>query len=222
MEALSIGVPMKDTDIALRTNLVTLTEEDGPFAERTILDHSAGEISTEDAAVLLEAVKAELQDETYQFYVGTSYRHLLIWDQGQVLDLTAPHDHLGQKIGPFLPEDETLRRMMVRSYEILKEHPLNLARKAAGKNPANCLWFWGAGTKPLLPSFEKKTGKKGAMISAVDLLKGIAVGSGMTQYFGGGGRRHPGNQLRRKSPGSGGSPDPGRLRFRVCPRGGSR
>ena len=180
LEALSIGVPMKDTDIALRTNLVTLTEEDGPFAERTILDHSAGEISTEDAAVLLEAVKAELQDETYQFYVGTSYRHLLIWDRGQVLDLTAPHDHLGQKIGPFLPEDETLRRMMVRSYEILKEHPLNLARKAAGKNPANCLWFWGAGTKPLLPSFEEKTGKRGAMISAVDLLKGIAVGSGMT------------------------------------------
>ena len=180
LEALSIGVPMKDTDIALRTNLVTLTEEEVPFGEQTILDHSSGEISTADAAVLLEAVKRELQNETYQFYVGTSYRHLLIWDRGQVLDLAQPHDHLGQKIGPYLPEEETLRRMMVRSYEILKNHPLNLARKAAGKNPANCCWFWGAGTKPLLPSFEEKTGKKGAMISAVDLLKGIAVGSGMT------------------------------------------
>lgn len=179
LEALSIGVPMKDTDIALRTNIVTLSDDDVPFEEKTILDHSSGEISTEDAAVLLKAVKEELQNETYQFYVGTSYRHLLIWDQGQVVDLAQPHDHLGQKIGPFLPEDPTLRKMMIRSYEILKNHPLNQARIAAGKNPANCFWFWGAGTKPILSSFEEKTGKKGVMISAVDLLKGIAVGAGM-------------------------------------------
>ncbi len=179
LEALSIGVPMKDTDIALRTNIVTLSDDDVPFEEKTILDHSSGEISTEDAAILLKAVKEELQNETYQFYVGTSYRHLLIWDQGQVVDLAQPHDHLGQKIGPFLPEDPTLRKMMIRSYEILKNHPLNQARIAAGKNPANCFWFWGAGTKPILSSFEEKTGKKGVMISAVDLLKGIAVGAGM-------------------------------------------
>ena len=179
LEALSIGVPMKDTDIALRTNIVTLSDDDVPFEEKTILDHSSGEISTEDAAILLESVKEELQNETYQFYVGTSYRHLLIWDQGQVVDLAQPHDHLGQKIGPFLPEDPTLRKMMIRSYEILKNHPLNQARIAAGKNPANCFWFWGAGTKPILSSFEEKTGKKGVMISAVDLLKGIAVGAGM-------------------------------------------
>ncbi|WP_434310838.1 cofactor-independent phosphoglycerate mutase [Hominifimenecus sp. rT4P-3] len=183
LEALSIGVPMKDTDIALRTNIVTLSDDDVPFEEKTILDHSSGEISTEDAAVLLEAVKKELQNEIYQFYVGTSYRHLLIWDQGQVVDLAQPHDHLGQKIGPFLPEDPVLRQMMVRSYEILKDHPLNQARKAAGKNPANCFWFWGAGTKPILSSFEEKTGLKGAMISAVDLLKGIAVGAGMTNII---------------------------------------
>lgn len=179
LEALSIGVPMKDTDIALRTNIVTLSDDDVPFEEKTILDHSSGEISTEDAAILLEAVKEELQNETYQFYVGTSYRHLLIWDQGQVVDLAQPHDHLGQKIGPFLPEDPALRKMMIRSYEILKNHPLNQARIAAGKNPANCFWFWGAGTKPILSSFEEKTGKRGVMISAVDLLKGIAVGAGM-------------------------------------------
>lgn len=179
LEALSIGVPMKTTDIALRTNIVTISDDDVPFEEKTILDHSSGEISTEDAAVLLEAVKKELQNETYQFYVGTSYRHLLIWNQGQVVELTAPHDVLGQTIGQYLPHDEMLRRMMIRSYEILKDHPLNQARKAAGKNPANCFWFWGAGTRPALSSFEEKTGLKGSMISAVDLLKGIAVGAGM-------------------------------------------
>lgn len=179
LEALSIGVPMKATDIALRTNIVTISDDDVPFEEKTIIDHSSGEISTADAALLLEAVKKELQNETYQFYVGTSYRHLLIWNQGQVVELTPPHDVLGQTIGQHLPQDEMLRKMMIRSYEILKDHPINQARKAAGKNPANCFWFWGAGTRPALSSFEEKTGLKGAMISAVDLLKGIAVGAGM-------------------------------------------
>ncbi|MCD8010894.1 MAG: cofactor-independent phosphoglycerate mutase [Lachnospiraceae bacterium] len=180
LEALSIGVPMKDTDIALRANIVTLSDDEVPFEEKRILDHSSGEISTEDAAILLDAVRAELQNETYQFYVGTSYRHLLIWNQGQVIDLVQPHDVLGQVIGDKLPQDEMLRFMMKRSFEILNHHPLNEARRAAGKNPANCLWFWGAGTKPMLSSFEEKNGKRGAMISAVDLLKGIAVGAGMT------------------------------------------
>ena len=179
LEALSIGVPMKASDIALRTNIVTISDDDVPFEEKTIIDHSSGEISTADAAVLLEAVKKELQNETYQFYVGTSYRHLLIWNQGQVVELTQPHDVLGQTIGQHLPQDEMLRKMMIRSYQILKDHPINQARKAAGKNPANCFWFWGAGTRPALSSFEEKTGLKGAMISAVDLLKGIAVGAGM-------------------------------------------
>ena len=180
LEALSIGVPMKDTDIAIRTNIVTISDDDLPFEEKTIIDHSSGEISTADAAVLLEAVKAELQNETYQFYVGTSYRHLLIWDQGRVVDLVQPHDVLEQTIGQHLPKEEKLREMMKKSYDILKDHPINQARKAAGKNPANCLWFWGAGTRPALSSFEEKNGCKGAMISAVDLLKGIAVGAGMT------------------------------------------
>ncbi len=180
LEALSIGVPMKDTDIALRANIVTLSDDEVPFEEKRILDHSSGEISTEDAAILLDAVRTELQNETYQFYVGTSYRHLLIWNQGQVIDLVQPHDVLGQAIGDKLPQDEMLRFMMKRSFEILNHHPLNEARRAAGKNPANCLWFWGAGTKPMLSSFEEKNGKRGAMISAVDLLKGIAVGAGMT------------------------------------------
>lgn len=178
LEALSIGVPMEETDVAFRCNIVTLSEDE-PYEEKTIIDHSSDEISTEDAAVLLDAVRAELEDENYQFYVGTSYRHCTIWKNGRVVPLSAPHDHLGENAGPYLPKDETLRRMQKRSYEILSQHPINLARKEKGLNPANSLWFWGAGTRPMLSSFEEKYGKKGVMISAVDLLKGIAVGAGM-------------------------------------------
>lgn len=179
LEALSIGVPMKDTDIAVRCNIVTISEDDVPFEEKTIIDHSASEISTEDCAVLLNEVAEQLANETYQFYVGTSYRHCLIWNQGKIVELTPPHDVLGQKIGQYLPEDEALRGMMKKSYDILVNHPINMERKKKGLNPANCCWFWGAGTKPMLSSFEEKTGKRGMMVSAVDLLKGIAVGAGM-------------------------------------------
>ncbi len=179
LEALSIGVPMKDTDVAIRCNIVTISEDDVPFEEKTIIDHSASEISTEDCAVLLNEVMKELANETYQFYVGTSYRHCLIWNQGQVVELTPPHDVLGRVIAPYLPADVQLREMMKKSYDILVNHPINVERKKQGLNPANCCWFWGAGTKPMLSSFEEKTGKKGMMVSAVDLLKGIAVGAGM-------------------------------------------
>ena len=179
LEALSIGVPMKDTDIALRCNIVTVSEEDVPYAERTIIDHSSSEISTEDASVLLEAVKKELQDDIYSYYVGTSYRHLLIWDKGQVVPLTPPHDILGKVIGEYLPKEDKLREMMEKSYDILNNHPLNVERAAKGLHKANSIWFWGAGTRPALDSFEEKTGMKGVMISAVDLLKGIAIGAGM-------------------------------------------
>lgn len=180
LEALSIGVPMKETDIALRCNIVTISEEEGiPFEERTIIDHSSGEISTEECTVLLEAVKAQLQNETFRFYAGTSYRHCLIWDKGEVVELTQPHDVLGRMIGPYLPADQRFRDMMKRSYEILEHHPVNEERRKKGLRPANCCWFWGAGTKPVLSAFEAQHHKKGVMISAVDLLKGIAVGAGM-------------------------------------------
>ena len=179
LEALSIGVPMKEDDIALRCNVVTISEEDTDFEKQTIIDHSSSEISTEDAAILIEVVKKELAKEGYHFYVGTSYRHCLIWEKGEVVELTPPHDVLEQVIGEYLPKDAVLRNMMKKSYDILKNHPLNQERKKNGLNPANCLWFWGAGTKPMLDDFQKKTGKQGIMISAVDLLKGIAVGSGM-------------------------------------------
>lgn len=179
LEALSIGVPMQDDDIALRCNIVTLSEEECPFEKRTILDHSSGEISTQDCAVLVEAVRKELESDNYHFYVGTSYRHCLIWNKGKVLDLTAPHDVLGKQIEEYLPQESILYEMMKRSYDILVNHPINIERKKRGENPANCCWFWGAGTKPALDSFYEKTGKRAAMISAVDLLKGIAVGAGM-------------------------------------------
>lgn len=183
LEALSIGAQMKDTDVVFRCNIVTLSENPGAYEDQVILDHSSDEISTEDAAVLLKAVCEELENEEYRFYVGTSYRHCMIWDKGQVLELTPPHDVLTQRIGQYLPSDPVLRKMQERSYEILKNHPLNMERKAKGLNPANSFWFWGAGTKPILDSFEKNYHKKGAMISAVDLLKGIAVGAEMDRIL---------------------------------------
>lgn len=179
LEALSIGVPMKDTDIAVRCNIVTVSDDNLPYEEKTMIDHSSSEISTEDAAILLEAVRKEFQNETYQFYTGTSYRHCLIINNGSVMELAQPHDILERVIGEYLPSDKVLYDMMKRSYDILNNHPLNVERAKQGLNKANSLWFWGAGTKPLLTSFEEKTGKRGAMISAVDLLKGIAVGAEM-------------------------------------------
>lgn len=179
LEALSIGVDMEEGDIAIRCNIVTLTEDDLPYEEKTIIDHSSSEISTEDANVLLEALKAEMEDDIYQFYTGTSYRHCTIWKHGQVSELTPPHDILGKKIREYLPTDDKLREMMKKSYTILNQHPLNVERAKKGLNKANSIWFWGAGTKPELDDFKEKFGKKGAMISAVDLLKGIAVGAGM-------------------------------------------
>lgn len=180
LEALSIGVPMKDTDIALRMNIVSITDDpDKSFEEQTIIDHSSSEISTEDCAILVEALKEKLQSEEFQFYVGTSYRHCLIWNNGRVIDLVQPHDVLGTTIGQHLPKEQAFLDMMKISYELLKDHPVNIERKKKGLNPANCAWFWGAGTKPMLSSFEEKTGHKGMMVSAVDLLKGIGVGASM-------------------------------------------
>ena len=178
LEALSVGVEMAEDDVVFRCNVVTLTDDE-PYAEKTIVDHSSGEISTEDADILVNALRQHLQNESFRFYTGTSYRHIMVWKRGKVLDMEQPHDHLGQVIGPFLPKEPVFRDMMERSFSILNDHPVNLKRAAEGKNKANSAWFWGAGTKPSLQSFREKTGMQGAMISAVDLLKGIAVGAGM-------------------------------------------
>ena len=178
LEALSLRIDMEPTDIIFRCNLVTLSEDE-PYEEKTILDHSSGEISSEDADILMDAIREAFDSDTISFHSGTSYRHITIWKEGQLLDFEAPHDHLGEKTGPNLPQHPLFRQMMERSFQILNEHPLNQKRAAEGKNKANSLWFWGAGTKPSLDDFHGKTGLKGTMISAVDLLKGIAVGAGM-------------------------------------------
>ena len=179
LEALSIGVPMKDTDVAIRCNIVTVSDEETEYKDKKMIDHSAGEISTEDADVLIQAVQEAFGNEMFHFYTGTSYRHLLIWDKGSVVELTPPHDILTKTIGNYLPKEKLLADMMEKSYEILNNHPINIAREKAGLHKANSLWFWGAGTKPALDNFTEKTGKRGVMISAVDLLKGIGVGAGL-------------------------------------------
>ena len=183
LEALSIGIAMEDTDVSFRCNLVSLTEKEGNYEDQVILDHSSDEISTEDASVLIRALSEGLAREGYAFFTGTSYRHLLVHKQGKVAELTPPHDILTKRIGDYLPKDDVLREMMKKSYEILKNHPLNEERKKQGLKPANSAWFWGAGRRPSLTSFQKRTGKKGVMISAVDLLKGIAAGADMDRIL---------------------------------------
>ena len=183
LEALSIGVDMADSDVSFRCNIVTLSEEEEPYEEKIMLDHSSDEIPTEEAAVLVDALKEGLEREGYSFYVGTSYRHLLIQKNGKLIELTPPHDILTKRVGEYLSQDEVLRDMMKKSYEILNHHPINEERRRRGLKPANSAWFWGAGTRPSLAPFEEKTGKKGVMISAVDLLKGIAVGAGMDRVI---------------------------------------
>lgn len=178
LEALSVGVQMKNTDVVFRCNIVTMSENE-PYEEKTIVDHSSGEISTADADVLMDAVREAFNSEEIRFYTGTSYRHITVWDQGEILEFEPPHDHLGAVAGPYLPKHPLFRDMMEKSFEILNDHPVNVERAKQGKNKANSLWFWGAGVKPALQNFQEKTGLSGAMISAVDLLKGIAVGAGM-------------------------------------------
>ena len=178
LEALSLRIDMEPTDVIFRCNIVNVTEEE-PYPEKINTDHSSGEISTEEADQLMDAIREAFNSDTVQFYTGTSYRQIMVWKQGQVVDLVPAHDHLGQTIGQYLPKNEMLRSLQERSFDILNNHPVNLARAARGEKKANSLWFWGAGTKPALEKFEAKRGKKGVMISAVDLLKGIAVGAGL-------------------------------------------
>ena len=180
LEALSIGVGMEENDVSFRCNLVTLTEDASlPYEDQRIVDHSSDEINTRDAGVLLEVLKEEVLKPGFELYRGTSYRHLLLWKNGHEMELTPPHDILTNQIREYLPGDPMLLAMMKESYRVLKEHPVNLKRKAQGLRPTNSAWFWGAGKRPKLPDFQEKTGKRGVMISAVDLLKGIAAGSGM-------------------------------------------
>ncbi len=183
LEALSIGVDMADDDVAIRTNLVTLSDDE-IFENKIMLDYSAGEISSEEAKVLIEYVNTHLGSDNFTFYAGTSYRHCLVINHTSAREvLTPPHNISGCKIGTHLPMgawSDKLVDIIKKSYDLLRDHPINKARVEAGKNPANAVWFWGEGTKPQIESFEARYNKKGAMISAVDLLKGIAIGAKMT------------------------------------------
>lgn len=184
LEAASIGIDMKDSDVSLRTNLVTLRDKGEPFADKVIEDYCADDISTEEARQLIEAVQAAFGGGEYDFYTGVSYRHCLIWHGGttELGNMTPPHDITGKVIGPHLSTAETARpllEMMEKSFDLLKDHPVNKARVAAGRRPANCIWLWGEGKRPALQPFEALYGIKGGMVSAVDLLKGIANCAGM-------------------------------------------
>ena len=178
LEALSLRIDMAPTDIVFRCNIVNVTEDE-PYEQKVNTDHSSGEISTAEADQLMDAIREAFNSDTVQFYTGTSYRQIMVWKGGSLQELVPPHDHLGEVIAPYLPKNEMLRSMMERSFDILNNHPVNLARAARGEKKANSLWFWGAGTRPALTSFTEKTGLTGTMISAVDLLKGIAVGAGL-------------------------------------------
>ena len=184
LEAASIGIDMKDSDVSLRTNLVTLSDKGEPFADKVIEDYCADDISTEEARQLIEAVQAAFGGGEYDFYTGVSYRHCLIWHGGttELGNMTPPHDITGKVIGPHLSTAETARpllEMMEKSFDLLKDHPVNKARVAAGRRPANCIWLWGEGKRPALQPLEALYGIKGGMVSAVDLLKGIANCAGM-------------------------------------------
>ena len=181
LEALSIGVPMAATDVAMRANLVTLSDSD--LSKAVMTDYSAGEISTEEARVLIEDLAKELDSDRFRLYPGVSYRHCLLVKNGSTaVSLTPPHDISGQPVRDHLPQGDDARALLdliERSGKILCNHPVNRKRIAEGKNPATNLWFWGAGTRPALDDFRLKYGLCGAVVSAVDLLKGIAVGAGM-------------------------------------------
>lgn len=182
LEAASIGIELKDTDVTARANLVTLTNEPN-FEDKTMVDYSAGEISTYEAKVLIEYLAEHLNTQKFKFYAGISYRHCLVIDKGVIAgDLTPPHDITGKPIKDHLPTSEVGKEyleLMKKSVELLKDHPINLERIKQGKNPASSLWFWGEGTKPSLDNYKEKYGVDGAIISAVDLLKGIGKLSGL-------------------------------------------
>lgn len=179
LEAVSIGIQMDDTDVAFRCNLVTLSDE-AEYAEKTMMDYSSGEITTAEAAELIRAVDEAFRTDEILFYPGISYRHCMIWHQGPVgLNLTPPHDISDRKITEYLPQNPVILDLMKRSYEILKDHPINRDRIARGLNPANSIWLWGEGTRPGVTGFEAAYGVKASVISAVDLIKGIGLCAGM-------------------------------------------
>jgi 2,3-bisphosphoglycerate-independent phosphoglycerate mutase len=182
LEAVSMGVQMKDTDIAIRCNLVTLSEEEN-YEDKSMLDYSSGEISTKESCELMQTIAESLNSEAFSFYSGISYRHCLVWNKGKSsVNFTPPHDISGRKISSFLPsgdDGDVFLSLMKRSEDILKNHPVNLNRISNGLNPATSIWLWGEGTKPFLTPFAEKYEINGSVISAVDLVHGIGILAGL-------------------------------------------
>lgn len=185
LEAASLGIKMEEDDVALRANLVTLSG-DGPYEQKIMEDYSADEISTEEAAQLIACLEQHFGSETLRFYPGFSYRHCVIMHHATANEqLTPPHNITGRCIKDYMPKGDyadMLTDIMIRSNKLLSDHPVNLARAAKGKRTANSVWFWGQGTKPMLPSFRERHGLNGAVVTAVDLVKGLAFLTGMKIY----------------------------------------
>lgn len=183
LEAASIGVDMKETDVMLRCNLVTLSDEEN-FCDKTMVDYCAGDISTEEAAEIIKSVDEHFGGGKFKFYPGVSYRHCLVVDGGttELGNMTPPHDISGRVVGKYLSDSENAAELidiMKKSCDFLKNHPVNIKRIAEGKRPASSIWLWGEGKKPQLENFYEKFGKKCGVVSAVDLIKGIGILSGM-------------------------------------------
>lgn len=183
LEAVSMGVEMADTDLALRCNLVTLSAEND-YAAKTMIDYSSGEISSSESARIIQTLQERLNSSDFGFFPGISYRHLLVWRgaRNKQVMLTPPHDISDRVIGEYLPggtDAEVLLALMQQSVEILADHPVNIKRVAAGQKPANAIWFWGEGHKPALITFQQRYGLKGSVIAAVDLVKGLGLCAGL-------------------------------------------
>ncbi len=175
LEAMSIGLDMKEGDIAFRCNIVTVSEDENCYDDRIMLDHSADEISTEEADGLVKALEKALGTDTRTFYTGISYRHCMIWnDPPKYAEFNRPHDFLGSSVRDKMPP-EPYAELIRRSYDVLNHHPINESRRARGLRPANSIWLWSPGAKPALTSFKDKWGLDATVISAVDLIKGIGI-----------------------------------------------
>lgn len=179
LEAASIGVKLSDNDVAYRCNLVTLRfNGDSIYMD----DYSSGHIKTDEARILINSVKSQLGSEEISFYPGVSYRHLMVWKNGEVdIHCTPPHDILEKEISQYLPKGNNanvLKDLIEKSFNILENHPINKARISNGNKPANSIWFWGQGKRPAIPTFQEKYGMQGSLVSAVDLAKGLGIYAG--------------------------------------------
>lgn len=187
LEATSMGIDMQPEDTAIRANLVTLSDDGLPYNQKTMIDHSADEISTDESEILIEAIQAKFGNDFMHFYTGVSYRHCLIWKNcPNFTDFSRPHDILDRKITEYLPENlesKPFRKLMEDSYDFLNNHPINIDRAKKGLKKANSLWLWSPGKKPSLPLFKEKTGLNASVVCAVDLIKGIGLCAGMKVPF---------------------------------------